>query len=130
MPHLTVLIREETLDGSVEPKIIRALSEAVVAVVGEWARPLVVVDLFGVPEHRWGSGGIPGEAPAPVVTLNMREGGLTHPQIPDAPARLVKSLTEAVVSVLGEGVRQHATVLIVGVPAGRSGVGVRLSEVA
>lgn len=123
MPHLTVQIREEALDGSVEPKLIRALTEAVAAVVGEWARPVAVVELLGVPEHRWGTGGIPGRAPAPVVTLNMREGGLAHPRIPDAPARLIGSLTEAVVTVFGEAVRGDVTVLIVGVPAGRSGVG-------
>ncbi|WP_369246875.1 4-oxalocrotonate tautomerase family protein [Streptomyces sp. R41] len=123
MPHLTVQIREETLDGSTEPKLIRALTDAVAAVVGEWARAVAVVELFGVPEHRWGTGGVPGEAPAPVITLAMREGGLTHPQIPDAPARLIESLTEAAVAVLGEAVRKHVTVLIVGVPAGRSGVG-------
>ncbi|GGN53613.1 hypothetical protein GCM10011579_011970 [Streptomyces albiflavescens] len=123
MPHLTVQIREETLDGSIESKLIRALTDAVAAVVGDWARAVAVVELFGVPEHRWGTGGIPGEAPAPVITLVMREGGLTHPQIPDAPARLIKSLTEAAVTVLGEAVRKQVTVLIAGVPAGRSGVG-------
>ncbi|QIY96166.1 4-oxalocrotonate tautomerase family protein [Streptomyces sp. S1D4-11] len=123
MPHLTVHIREETLDGDVEPKLVRALTDAVAAVVGEWARTVAVVELFGVPEHRWGTAGIPGKAPAPLVTLNMREAGLTHPQIPDAPARLISSLTEAVTTVLGESVREHVTVLIVGVPAGRSGVG-------
>ncbi|MFF1624647.1 tautomerase family protein [Streptomyces sp. NPDC058272] len=123
MPHLTVQIREETLDGSTEPKLIRALTDAVAAVVGEWARPVAVVELFGIPEHRWGTAGIPGEAPAPVITLNLREGALTHPRIPDAPARLIKSLTEAAVTALGEAARKHVTVLIVGVPAGRSGVG-------
>ncbi|WP_405882156.1 4-oxalocrotonate tautomerase family protein [Streptomyces sp. NBC_01136] len=123
MPHLTVQIREETLDGDVEPKLIRALTDAVAAVVGEWARTVAVVELFGVPEHRWGTAGTPGKAPAPLVTLSMREGGLTHPRIPDAPARLIRSLTEAVTTVLGESVREHVTVLIVGVPAGQSGVG-------
>ncbi|MHA5049894.1 tautomerase family protein [Streptomyces sp. SD15] len=123
MPHLTVQIREEALDGEVEPKLIRELTEAVAAVFGDWARAVAVVDLFGVPESRWGTGGIPGEALAPVVTLNMREGGLTHPEIPDAPARVIESLTEGVVAVLGESVRKHVTVLVVGVPAGRSGVG-------
>lgn len=123
MPHLTVQIREETLDGDVEPKLVRALTDAVAAVVGEWARAVAVVELFGVPAHRWGTGGTPGEAPAPLVTLTMREGGLTHPGIPDASARLIRSLTEGVTAVLGESVREHVTVLIVGVPAGRSGVG-------
>jgi phenylpyruvate tautomerase PptA (4-oxalocrotonate tautomerase family) len=123
MPHLTVQIREETLDGDVEPKLVRALTDAVAAVVGEWARTVAVVELFGVPEYRWGTAGLPGKAPAPLVTLALREAALTHPQIPDAPARLIRSLTEAVTTVLGESVREHVSVLIVGVPAGRSGVG-------
>lgn len=91
--------------------------------VGEWARTVAVVELLGVPEHRWGTACVPGRAPAPLVTLTLREAGLTHPRIPDAPARLIRTLTEAVTTVLGESVREHVSVLIVGVPAGRSGVG-------
>jgi phenylpyruvate tautomerase PptA (4-oxalocrotonate tautomerase family) len=122
MPHFNVQIREENLDGKVEPKLIRALTEAVVTVYGEWARAVAVVELFGIPQHRWGIGGIPSEANAPIVTLNMREPALNLPGIGNAPARLIASVTDAMVAVFGEPVRQHVTALVVGVPAGRSGV--------
>jgi phenylpyruvate tautomerase PptA (4-oxalocrotonate tautomerase family) len=123
MPHFNVQIREEELDGKVEPKLIRALTEAVVTVYGEWARAVAVVELFGIPHRRWGIGGIPSEANAPIVTLNMREPALNLPGIGNAPAGLIASITDAMVTVFGEPVRKHVTVLVVGVPAGRSGVG-------
>jgi phenylpyruvate tautomerase PptA (4-oxalocrotonate tautomerase family) len=123
MPHFNVQIREEDLDGKVEPKLIRALTEAVVTVYGEWARAVAVVELFGIPQRRWGIGGIPSEANAPIVTLNMREPALNLPGIGNAPARLIASITDAMVTVFGEPVRKHVSVLVVGVPTGRSGVG-------
>jgi phenylpyruvate tautomerase PptA (4-oxalocrotonate tautomerase family) len=123
MPHFNVQIREEELDGKVEPKLIRALTEAVVTVYGEWARSVAVVELFGIPQRRWGIGGIPSESNAPIVTLNMREPALNLAEIDNAPARLIASTTDAMVTVFGESVRKHLTVLVVGVPAGRSGVG-------
>ncbi|MDX3225398.1 hypothetical protein [Streptomyces sp. ME19-01-6] len=123
MPHFTVQIREEDLDGTTEPKLIRALSDAVGAVYGERLRSVAAVDLFGVPRGRHGIGGVPTEENAPAVTLNIRERALNHPEVENAPARLIASITDAVVTVFGESVRKQVSVGIVGVPAGRSGVG-------
>ncbi|GAB2908486.1 hypothetical protein [Streptomyces mayteni] len=122
MPHFSVHIREETLDGTVEPKLISALTDAVGAVYGEEFRRLVGVDLIGVPGRRRGVGGKPTDDAAPLVTLSMREAAYHLPEIPDAPARLVATITEAVVGVLGEAVREQVIVTIAGVPAGRTGV--------
>ncbi|TDC80181.1 hypothetical protein [Streptomyces hainanensis] len=122
MPHFSVHIREDALDGTVEPKLIGALTDAVGAVYGEEFRRLVGVDLIGIPAHRRGIGGAPTDLVAPLVTLSMREAAYHLPQIPDAPARLVANATEAVVDVLGEAVREQVIVTIAGVPAGRSGV--------
>lgn len=123
MPHFNVRIREEELDGRVEPALIRALTDAVVAVYGERARELVVVGISGVPGARWGSGGVVATDNAPIVSLTMRERALHLPEIDDPPARLIASITEAVVAVFGEAIRPKVTVLIDGIPAGRSGVG-------
>lgn len=102
MPHFTVQITEETLDGAVEPKIIRALTEAMVTVYGEDLKlngiPLrhnVVVGISGIPQHRWGIGGSPTSNNSPIVTLNIREPGLAWPTIEDVPARLIESITDA-----------------------------------
>ena len=123
MPHFNVQMFEEALDGSVEATIIRALTDAVVRVYGERARPLVVVELIGIPRRRWGLGGVPAEANLPIVTLNMREPALNMPTIDDAPAQLIASITDGMVEVFGEHIRKHVNVLVVGIPRGRSGVG-------
>ncbi|MFI6699842.1 tautomerase family protein [Streptomyces sp. NPDC050509] len=52
----------------------------------------------------------------------MREAAYHLPQIPDAPARLVAAITDALVGVLGESVREQVIVTIAGVPEGRTGV--------
>ncbi|MER8042126.1 hypothetical protein [Streptomyces sp. NPDC094032] len=52
----------------------------------------------------------------------MREAAYRLPAVPDAPARLVAATTDAVVGVLGEGVRSEVVVTVVGVPDGRTGV--------
>jgi phenylpyruvate tautomerase PptA (4-oxalocrotonate tautomerase family) len=122
MPHFSVHIREEALDGTVEPKLISALTDAVGAVYGEEFRRLVGVDLIGIPQHRRGIGGVPAEIDAPLVTLSMREAAYHSPEIPDAPARLVATTTDALVGVLGEDIRKQIIVTIVGVPDGRTGV--------
>ncbi|MGW6913326.1 hypothetical protein ACWGB8_05820 [Kitasatospora sp. NPDC054939] len=122
MPHFTVHIREEALDGTVEPKLIRALADAVGAVYGQEFRRLVGVDLIGIPQHRRGIGGEPVDHDAPLVTLSMREAAYHVPEVPDAPARLVATITEALVDVFGEAVRKQVIVTIVGVPDGRTGV--------
>ncbi|MGK5532737.1 tautomerase family protein [Streptomyces sp. URMC 129] len=123
MPHFQVRIHEEELDGEVEPKLVLALTDALGGVYGEHLRSLAVVELFGVPRQRWGVGGESGGPNAPVVSLHLREAALRLPGVEDVPARLIRSLTDAVVTVFGEAVRRHVTVHIVGVPAGRSGVG-------
>jgi len=122
MPHLSVHIREGALDGTIEPKLISALTDAVGAVYGEEFRRLVGVDLIGIPQNRRGIGGVPSELDAPLVTLSMREAAYHLPEIPDAPARLVATTTNALVSVLGEDIRKQIIVTIVGVPDGRTGV--------
>ncbi|MER5612275.1 MULTISPECIES: hypothetical protein [unclassified Streptomyces] len=122
MPHFSVHIREEALDGTVEPKLISALTDAVGSVYGAEFRRLVGVDLIGIPQHRRGIGGSPTDDDAPLVTLSMREAAYHVPEIPDAPARLVAATTEAMADVLGESVRKQVIVTIVGVPNGRTGV--------
>ncbi|MFE7110894.1 hypothetical protein ACFU98_16730 [Streptomyces sp. NPDC057575] len=122
MPHFSVHIREEALNGTVEPKLISALTDAVGSVYGAEFRRLVGVDLIGIPQHRRGIGGNPTDDDAPLVTLSMREAAYHVPEIPDAPARLVAATTEAMAGVLGEAVRKQVIVTIVGVPDGRTGV--------
>lgn len=122
MPHFTVHIREEALDGTVEPQLISALADAVGAVYGQDFRRLVGVDLIGIPQHRRGIGGVPTGGDAPLVTLSMREAAYHLPEVPDAPARLVAATTDAVARALGEDIRKQTIVTIVGVPDGRTGV--------
>ncbi|WP_031035570.1 hypothetical protein [Streptomyces sp. NRRL F-5650] len=122
MPHFTVHIRESALDGTVEPKLISALTDAVGAVFGEELRRLAGVDLIGIPSHRRGLGGVPAETDAPLVTLSMREAAYHLPAIPDAPARLVATITDAMADALGEDIRKEVIVTIVGVPDGRTGI--------
>lgn len=123
MPHFVVRALEESLDGPVEAGLIAELTEAVARVYGEPARELVVVELFGVPRRRWGVGGEVTRGNPVEVTLNMREHALTRPEHEDVPAALIREITEAVLRVLGEQVRDLVGVRIIGVPAGRSGVG-------
>ncbi|MFI8522406.1 hypothetical protein ACIGEZ_32070 [Streptomyces sp. NPDC085481] len=122
MPHFSVHIREESLDGTVEPKLIRALADALGAVYGDEFRRLVGVDVIGIPQSRRGIGGEPTDNDAPLVTLSMREAAYHLPEVADAPARLVATTTDALVGVLGEAVRKQVIVTIVGVPDGRTGV--------
>ena len=120
MPHFNVHMFEESLDGVVEGATIRALTDAVVAVYGERARPLAVVEILGVPRSRWGIGGAPAADHRPIVTLNMREPALHR--VDDAPGRLIAAITDAMAGVLGDSVRDDLAVTIVGIPTGRSGV--------
>jgi phenylpyruvate tautomerase PptA (4-oxalocrotonate tautomerase family) len=122
MPHLSVYVLESDLAGR-ETALIRKLTEAVVAVYGEWARDLAVVRLIGLPSHRWGIGGAPAHAPAPAVTFGIREAAFGRPDADEIVARLVAGVTDAVVDVFGERVRAGVTVELVGVPAGRTGTG-------
>ncbi|MFF4399663.1 hypothetical protein [Streptomyces sp. NPDC001480] len=123
MPHFTVHISETALDEKVEEGLISGLTDAVGSVYGERFGRLVAVDLIGIPPHRRGIGGVPSGQAAPNVTLSLREAAYRHPKVPDAPARLIASITEAVAGVLGEEVREQVTVGLLAVPDGRSGVG-------
>jgi phenylpyruvate tautomerase PptA (4-oxalocrotonate tautomerase family) len=122
MPHLSVHVLESDLAGR-EIALMARLTDAVVAVYGEWARRLTVVHLIGLPAHRWGIGGEPAAAPSPSVTFGIREAALGRPDAGEIVARLVAGVTDAVVAVLGERVRAGVTVELVGTVAGRTGVG-------
>jgi phenylpyruvate tautomerase PptA (4-oxalocrotonate tautomerase family) len=122
MPHLTARVPEAQLAGR-EPALIAALTDAVVAVYGEWARGLVVVHLDGVPRGRWGLGGRAVDDAAPAITLGIREVALARPDGKEIVARLVAGLTGAVASVLGEQARSGTSVELVATPDGRAGLG-------
>ncbi|MFF7421402.1 tautomerase family protein [Streptomyces smyrnaeus] len=126
MPHFEVQIHEEALGGEESPvsgQLIEKLTEAALTVYPESFRKLVGVELFGVPAGRWGVGGKVTDEPSPLVTLRSREGLFHHPDFGGAPARLISAITDAVVAVLGESVRERVMVRLVGIPAGRSGLG-------
>lgn len=120
MPHFNVHMFEEALDGEVEPATIRALTDALVEVYGERARELAVVEILGIPRHRWGIGGTPAVEHRPTVTLHLREPAIHL--VDDAPERLIAAITDAMARVLGDDIRAHLAVTIVGIPTGRSGV--------
>ncbi|MGI6872342.1 tautomerase family protein [Amycolatopsis sp. 3B14] len=122
MPHLTVHVLESDLAGR-ETELIEGLTEAIVAVYGEWAREIAVVRLVGVPSNRWAIGGKPASAPAPSVIFGIREAAFERPDADAIVARLVAGVTDAIVAVFGERVRAGVTVELVGTPAGRTGVG-------
>ncbi|MEU1664378.1 hypothetical protein ABZ547_12310 [Streptomyces sparsogenes] len=122
MPHLTVHVLESDL-ASRETDLIEALTDAVVAVYGEWARDIVDVRLIGLPAGRWGIGGKPAKAPAPSVTFGIKEAAFSRPDAEEIVARLISEVTDAVVAVVGERVRSGVSVELVGAPAGRSGIG-------
>lgn len=127
MPHLTVRVPETRLAGH-EPALISALTDAVVAVYGEWARGLVVVHLDGIPQGRWAVGGEAADDAAPAITFGIREAALTRPDGDQIAARLVAGLTDAVAGVFGEQVRSGTTVELVATPAGRTGLAGAIAE--
>lgn len=122
MPHVTVRVPETRLAGN-EPALIAALTEAVVAVYGEWARDLVVVHLDGVPAGRWGIGGRVTDDAAPAITFGIRAAALTRPGGKEVAAKLVAGLTDAMARVFGEPVRGGTSVDLVATPEGRTGLG-------
>lgn len=122
MPHLTVRVAEDQLAGN-EPALIAALTEAVVAVYGEWARDIAVVHLVGVPAGRWGVGGRVADEVSPTVTFGIREAAFARPDAADLTRRLVAAVTDAIAAVLGADVRPGVTVELVGTPDGRTAVG-------
>ncbi|MFI5897153.1 4-oxalocrotonate tautomerase family protein [Actinoplanes sp. NPDC051513] len=122
MPHLTVHAAESDLTGR-EPELIAALTDAVVAVYGEWAREIAVVLLIGVPAARWGVGGKAASSPAPRVTFGIRATVFDRPDAADVLSRLAAGVTDAIAGVVGDQVRPGVTVEFVGSPDGRTGVG-------
>lgn len=123
MPHLTVSATESQLSGR-ETALISALTDAVVAVYGEWARPLVVVHLVAVPAGRWAVGGrIVDADAAPEVRFGIRAGALTRPDGIDIARRLVAAVTDAVAGALGEQLRAAVLVELVPQPDDQVGVG-------
>jgi phenylpyruvate tautomerase PptA (4-oxalocrotonate tautomerase family) len=122
MPHLSVHVLESDLAGR-ETALIEKLTDAVVAVYGDWARSIAVVRLIGLPPNRWGIGGTPAQAPSPSVTFGIKEAAFSRPDADEIVARLVSEVTAAIVAVLGERVRAGVTVELIGAPAGRTGVG-------
>lgn len=111
-----------------EPALISALTDAVVAVSGEWARGLVVVHLDGVPQGRWGIGGSAHDDAAPAITFGIREATLTRPDGDRIAARLVAGSTDAIAGVLGEQARSGTSVELVATPAGRTGLAGAIAE--
>ena len=100
MPHLTVHVLESDLAGR-ESTLIAELTEAVVAGYGEWARPIAVVQLIGMPADRWGIGGVPAEAPPPRVTFGIRASGRRRPDAEQIVIGLTAGVTEAVDRAFG-----------------------------
>ncbi|MFB4196551.1 hypothetical protein [Streptomyces carpaticus] len=123
MPHYQVHLDEDQLDSTTGPRLIAELTEAVVSVYGEFFRPLVAIDLLGIPSGRRGLGGVVATENAPSVTLHLREAAFSHPDHPRAPERMIAAITDAVTAVYGEEVRPRVGVRLVGIPAGRSGQG-------
>ena len=122
MPHLSVHVLESDLAGR-EITLIEKLTDAVVAVYGEWARSLAVVHLIGLPPHRWGIGGAPAQAPAPTVTFGIKEAAFSRPDADKIVASLIAEVTDAIVAVFGERVRPGVSVERVATPSGRTGIG-------
>lgn len=74
MPLVTVTLWEEQLNPETESRVIRGMTDAVVDVLGEQVRSFVTVLVTGIPQRRWGTGGVPASAPVPAG------GPETHPR--------------------------------------------------
>lgn len=121
MPHLVVHAREEDLDGR-EAELITALTEAVVAVYGEWAREIVNVQLIGIPGRRWGIAGRAPEAPTTAISLGVRQALFDRPDTEQLVRGLIAAVTDAVAAVFGAPARPRVTVELIATPPGRTGV--------
>jgi len=121
VPHLLVDALDTDLEGR-EAALIATLTDAIVAVYGDWARDHAVVQLNGFPPGRWGIGGKPASNPAPRVTFGIRDGVFSRPDGADILTRLAAGVTDAIADVLGEGVRAGTTIEFVGAPDGRTAV--------
>ncbi|MFC7533139.1 4-oxalocrotonate tautomerase family protein [Actinoplanes sp. GCM10030250] len=123
MPHLTLHAAETDLTGR-EEKLIASLTDAITTVYGDWARPIAVVHLVGVPAGRWGIGGVTAETPAPTITFGIKEEAFTRP---GAVERLAKEVTGAVATVLGSHLHDKITINFIGTLPGRTATGGSLS---
>jgi phenylpyruvate tautomerase PptA (4-oxalocrotonate tautomerase family) len=121
MPHVVVHLPERQLVGR-EPELIGSLTDAVLAVYGEWAREHLVVRLDGVPPGRWGVGGRVVDDAAPAVTFGIRAAALSRPDGSEIAARLAASVTDALAGVLGEQTRSGISVEFVATPPGQTAV--------
>ena len=125
MPHLDVHALDSDLAGR-EAALIAGLTEAVVSVYGDWARPLVVVRLIGLPAGRWGIGGQVVAAPSPAVTFGINEKALGRPDAPAILAGLAAEVTNAIGTVVGPHVRDGVTIEFVAQSDARFAVGGKL----
>ncbi|MFD8692370.1 nuclear transport factor 2 family protein [Streptomyces sp. NPDC059651] len=127
MPHLMIHASEPQIAGH-EHDLIARLTEAVTSVYGEWARPLVVVQLVGIAVGRRAVGGVARPEAAPTVTLAVREKAFTRADGPGVAARLVAAVTDAVATALGEQHRAGVVVDLVATRDDRTAVGGRLVD--
>ena len=117
MPHLTVHAAETDLAGN-EARLITAVTDAVVAVYGEWARPIAAVRLVGIQQGRWGRGGVAAPEPAPDITFGIKAAACDQR---DVITRLATGVTDAVAGILGR--HDEITIEFVGTLPGRSALG-------
>ncbi len=118
----TVHALEDDLAGR-EAALAAALTSAVVAVYGEWARELVAVQMIGLPPGRWAVGGQLAQTVSPAVTFGIREAKFARPDTNELVPNLIASVTSAVAAVFGEHSRTGVTVELVATPPGRTGIG-------
>jgi phenylpyruvate tautomerase PptA (4-oxalocrotonate tautomerase family) len=104
-------------------ELIATLTDAVVAVYGDWAREIAVVQLIGLPAGRWGIGGLPASSPIPRVVFGIRDAVFSRPDAVDLLSRLASGVTDAIADVLGSHLRPEITVEFAGAPDGRTSVG-------
>jgi phenylpyruvate tautomerase PptA (4-oxalocrotonate tautomerase family) len=122
MPHLTLHAAEADLSGR-EEALAAAVTDAIVAVYGEWVRDQISVQLVGVPPGRWAIGGRLVDHVPPSVTFGIREAVFARSDADTVVADLISNVTNAIASILGERHREGITVELVASPAGRTGVG-------
>ncbi|GLY03007.1 hypothetical protein [Actinoplanes sp. NBRC 101535] len=109
LPHLTVHTHDDDLTGH-EKALITALTDAVVSVYGDWARPHVGIRLIGLPAGRTGTGGEVDTVPAPAVDFGIRTDALNRPDITEILKRLTQAVTDAIAATLGEHHREQTSV--------------------
>jgi phenylpyruvate tautomerase PptA (4-oxalocrotonate tautomerase family) len=122
MPHLTVYALEADLAGR-ETALAASLTDAVVAVYGEWARGLVSIRMLGIPPRRSFVGGHLQDVVPPAVTFGISDAAVARPDAETIVANLIAHVTDAVAAVFGDSVRAGITVDLVPGPPSLSGIG-------